>query len=120
MSTVKQMLKEQGPTATFIEARRVAKEYAYRMREKGRISFSDPEDNVLPSIHIVRRTLPEVWEDTTMALLGIGQEIHTHYDPMGADGEFNSFPSIEATAMMHIKEPFAEPRFHKHFLGGWH
>ena len=21
--------------------------------------------------------------------------------------------------MMHIEEPFGEPRFHKHYLGGW-
>ncbi len=119
MTVVKDLLEKQGPTATFLEARKVAKEYSYKQREQGRISFSDPSPDRLPSIHVVRRTLPEVWEDTTMALMGIGQEIHTHYDPKSKDGEYDSFPSLEATVMMHIEEPFGEPRFHKHYLGGW-
>jgi len=73
----------------------------------------------MPSIHVVRRTLPEVWEDMTMTLLGIGTHIHSHYDPKDKNGEYISFPSIEATGIMHISEPFGEPRIHKHFLGGW-
>lgn len=113
------MLKKRGPAGTFYEARKVAKEYTYKLRSQGKISFSEPSDNYYPTIHVVRRTLPEVWEDTTMALMGIGQEIHTHYDPTGKEGEFESFPSLEATVMMHIEEPFGEPRFHKHYLGGW-
>lgn len=119
MSELKEMLDNKGPVETFKEARRVAREYTYKLRERGRISFSDPAPNVLPSIHLVRRTLPEIWEDTTMALMGIGQEIHTHYDPTEQDGSFKSFPSLEATVCMHILEPFGEPRFHKHYLGGW-
>ena len=119
MSVAKDMLKKLGPEGTFREARKVAHEYTYRLREQGRISFSEPSDRHFPSIHVVRRTLPEVWEDTTMALLGIGQEIHTHYDPTSKDGQYQSFPSLEATVMMHIEEPFGEPRFHKHYLGGW-
>ncbi|MFC1498910.1 hypothetical protein ACFLS1_10650 [Verrucomicrobiota bacterium] len=119
MSTAKAMLAEKGPVATFEEARQLAKEYTYKQREKGKISFSEPAKNRLPSIHLVRRTIPEAWEDTTMALLGVGQPIHTHYDPKSTDGEYNSFPSLEATVMMHIEEPFGEPRFHKHYLGGW-
>jgi len=119
MSIVKDLLSKQGPEGAFAEARRVAREYVFRLREQGRISFSEPSGNHYPTIHVVRRTLPEVWEDTTMALMGIGQEIHTHYDPTGRDGGYSSFPSLEGTVMMHIEEPFAEPRFHKHYLGGW-
>jgi thymidylate synthase len=119
VSTVKEMLKKVGPDATFKEARRTAREYVYKLRSQGKISFSDPAPSCLPTIHVVRRTLPEVWEDTAMALMGIGQEIHTHYDPKSKDGKYESFPSLEATVMMHIVEPFGEPRFHKHYLGGW-
>ena len=119
MSKARELIESIGPEETFREARRVAREYAFDLRSQGKISFSDPNENRLPSIHVVRRTLPEVWEDTTMALMGIGQEIHTHYDPTDADGTFQSFPSLEATVMMHIEEPFGEPRFHKHYLGGW-
>ncbi len=117
--SVKEMLKKNGPVQTFNEARKAAREYVYKLRDTGKISFSDPSPNHFPSIHVVRRTLPEVWEATTMALMGIGQEIHTHYDPKDKNGTFNSFPSLEATVMMHIEEPFGEPRFHKHYLGGW-
>jgi len=119
MSIVKDLLKQLGPEGTFQEARRVAREYTYRLRAQGRLSFSEPSPRHYPTIHIVRRTVPEVWEDITMALMGIGQEIHTHYDPTSKDGTFVSFPSLEATVMMHIEDPFGEPRFHKHYLGGW-
>jgi len=119
MSTVDTLLDEKGPAQTFEEARRVAREYTYDLRSRGEISFSNPAPGRLPSIHLVRRTLPEVWEDTTMALMAIGQEIHTHYDPQTKGGDYASFPSLEATVMMHIEEPFGEPRFHKHYLGGW-
>jgi len=116
---IKEMLEEKGPLKVFEEAREVARKYVDELRLKGRISFSEPNDRNLPSIHIVRRTIPEVWEDTTMALMAVGKEIHTHYDPMSKDGKYESFPSLEATVMMHIEEPFGEPRFHKHYLGGW-
>ncbi|MCX7591314.1 MAG: thymidylate synthase [Kiritimatiellae bacterium] len=119
MSVVKEMLRTKGYEAIFEDARRVAREYVCKLRAEGRISFSDAAPGRLTTIHIVRRTLPEVWEDTTMALLGVGQPIHTHYDPRDAKGNFVSFPSLEATVMMHIEEPFSEPRFHKHYLGGW-
>ena len=119
MSVVGEMLEEKGPDETFREASKVAREYAYNLRKEGRISFSEPEEYRLPTVHVVRRTLPEAWEDTIMAVLGIGQEIHTHYDPVNKEGRFDSFPSVEATVMMHIEEPFGEPRFHKHYLGGW-
>jgi len=115
MSIVKEMLAEKGPSETFREAKRVAREYAHKMRDEGRIAFLEGSH---PSIHIARRTLPEAWEDMTMALMGVGAEIHTHYDPGFDKGEYASFPSIEASATMHIEEPFAEPRFHKHYLAG--
>ena len=119
MSIAKDMLKRLGPDGTFAEARRVAREYTCNLRTQGRISFSEPSDRHFASIHVCRRTLPEVWEDTAMALMGLGQEIHTHYDPTSKEGKYQSFPSLEATVMMHIEEPFGEPRFHKHYLGGW-
>lgn len=119
MSTAKEMLEKLGPGDTFRKAREVAREYVMHLRTDGKVSFSEPSGEHLTSIHIVRRTLPEAWETAMMTVLGVGREIHTHYDPVGKSGEFESFPSIEATVMMHIEEPFGEPRFHKHYLGGW-
>ena len=117
MVDIKKMLADNGPSKTFDMAREAAREYAYKLRAEGKLSFSETPGHT--SIHIVRRTVPEIWEDVTMALLGLGQEQHTHYDPKDKNGEYTSFPSIEATTTMHIVEPFGEPRFHKHFLGGW-
>jgi len=119
MSVAKEKLAALGPEKTFAEARRVAREYTLRLRDAGRISFSEPSPRHMPTMHLCRRTLPEAWEDGIMALLGLGQEIHTHYDPKDRGGRFSSFPSLEATVMLHIEEPFGEPRFHKHYLGGW-
>lgn len=116
---VKEMIADIGISATFDEARKAAKKYCYKLKKKGKLSFSSPKDGDIPSVHIVRRTLPEVWEDTTMALMGIGQVVHTYYDPRDDRGEYVSFPSMEATVMMHIEEPIAEPRFHQHYLGGF-
>ncbi len=114
-----EMIEKEGILNTLKKAREVARDYVYNLREHGRISFSDMIEGDSPSIHIVRRTLPEVWEDITMALLGIGKDVHTYYDPKDKKGEWTSFPSMEGTVMMHIEEPFGEPRFHKHFLGGY-
>jgi len=115
---IKEMIEKDGVSRVFDKAREAARTYVYDLRRQGKISFSSPASGEVPSIHIVRRTLPEVWEDTIMALMAVGQTVHTGYDPH-ENGEYISFPSMEATVMMHIEEPFREPRFHKNFLGGW-
>ncbi len=120
---VNEMLEKEGPKEIFEKVRGKARDYVYNLREKGDISFSNPKKGRPPSIHVVRRTLPEVWEDTNMALVGIGLDVHTGYDPTETGeeykGEYKSFPSLEGTVMMHIEEPEGEPKFHKGFLGGW-
>lgn len=60
MTVVKEWLEKKGPDETFRQARRLAREYTYRLREEQRISFSEPSARHLPSIHVCRRTLPEV------------------------------------------------------------
>jgi len=113
---VKKLLKEHGPEKTFEIARQAARDYVYDLRSRGKISFSEPTEGEPPSVHVVRRTLPEVWEDMLMTIVGIGNLEHTHYDPGYKDKNFKSFPSMEVTGIMHIQEPRAEPRFHMHFL----
>lgn len=123
ITNVMQLLEKEGPVKTFEIARQVARDHVYKLRARGEISFSEPTEGEVPSIHVVRRTVPEAWETATMVLVGIGSQVHTGYDPTteGADykGDFVSFPSLEGTVMLHVHEPFGEPRFHKHFLGGW-
>lgn len=117
-AVVKNLLDTFGPAETFELAQEVARQYVYKLKNQGEISFSEPVEGESPTIHVTRRTLPEVWEDTMMALMGIGQKVHTHYDPGHGKEKYESFPSLEATTMMHIQEPRGEPRFHMHFLAG--
>ena len=64
--SAKQMLDEHGPVETFQKARELAREYVYDLRGKGTISFSEPSATHHPTIHVVRRTIPEIWETTTI------------------------------------------------------
>jgi thymidylate synthase len=116
---VQKMLKDIGPEKTFERARAAARRYVHNLRDRGRLSFSDPREGDLPSVHLVRRTIPQAWEDMSMAIIGIGAMVHTHYDPGHKTKQYESFPSMEVTGTLHITEPFGEPRFHKHYLGGW-
>jgi thymidylate synthase len=113
------LIKKEGSVATFAKAKEVARTYVEGLRNQGKISFSEHVDGNIPSVHIVRRNVPEAWEDIAMTLLAIGQDVRTGYDPKDKEGKFTSFPSVEATVMMHIQDPFTEPRFHQAFLGGW-
>ena len=120
VENVKEMIKKEGILKTLTHAKKVARDYVYDLRKKDeKFSFSDSIEGHEPTIYVVRKTLPEVWDVITMTLLGIGTDIHTHYDPVDEKGNYTSFPSIEATVLAHIEEPFSEKRFHKHFLGGW-
>jgi len=117
---VDDMIKEGvGAGQLFELCKGASRFYVNGLSRQGKISFSQPREGDVPSIHIVRRTVPEAWEDTVMALMAYGQPVHTGYDPVDKAGKYTSFPSQEATVIMHIEEPHAEPRFHKHFLGGW-
>ncbi len=66
----------------------------------------------MKSIHIVERTLPMAWERAVIACWEQGEPFPTEYDKPGDP------PSRDVTAMIHITEPFAEPRIHRAFPGG--
>ena len=66
----------------------------------------------LPVISITAGCLPEAWEKAVLAVWDNGLEIKTQYDrpedPLSKD----------ATVMVTVANPFAEPRIHKNFPGG--
>jgi thymidylate synthase len=66
----------------------------------------------IPVIAITARCLPEAWEKAVLAVWDNGLEIRTQYDKP-ADK-----PSRDATVVITVTEPFAEPRIHKNFPGG--
>lgn len=68
----------------------------------------------MKSIHIVEDTLPVAWEKAVLACWEQGDNFPTEYDK---DGDPNS---RDVTALIHVKNPMAEPRIHKALPGGLH
>ena len=66
----------------------------------------------VPTITINAQCLPEAWEKAVLAVWDNGIEIKTQYDKP------EDPPSKDATVMVTVAEPFAEPRIHKNFPGG--
>ena len=66
----------------------------------------------MKSIHIEARTLPEGWEAAVKRCWEEGARFRTQYDKPGDP------PSRDVACLIHVKEPFAEPRIHKAFPGG--
>ena len=66
----------------------------------------------IPSTAITARCLPEAWEKAVLAVWDDGIQIRTQYDKP------DDKPSRDATVMITVTDPFAEPRVHKNFPGG--
>jgi thymidylate synthase len=66
----------------------------------------------VPVISITAGCLPEAWEKAVLAVWDNGIEIKTQYDRP------EDPPSKDATVMVTVANPFAEPRIHKNFPGG--
>jgi len=66
----------------------------------------------IPAIFVTADCLPEAWEKAVLAVWDHGLEIKTQYDKP------QDPPSKDATAMITIANPLAEPRIHKNFPGG--
>jgi len=67
---------------------------------------------VLPVIHVAAANLPEGWERALLETWERGAAIATQYDQPGDP------PSRDATAVIAIADPFAEPRIHRGLPGG--
>lgn len=63
-------------------------------------------------ITINAQCLPEAWEKAVLAVWDNGIDIKTQYDKP------EDPPSKDATVIITVAEPFAEPRIHKNFPGG--
>ena len=66
----------------------------------------------MKSIHIVEPSLPLAWEQAVIACWEQGERFPTEYDKPGDPN------SRDVSAMIHVTEPFAEPRIHRAFPGG--
>ena len=64
------------------------------------------------SIHIVQPSLPLAWEEAVIACWREGERFATEYDRPGDP------PSRDVVALIHVTEPFGEPRIHRAFPAG--
>lgn len=72
----------------------------------------------IPVIHVAGANLPEAWEKAIVQTWERGASVRTEYDRKDSDGEFIDPPSRDATVIVEVADPFAEPRIHKNFPGG--
>jgi len=66
----------------------------------------------IPVLAVSGETIPEAWEKAVLAVYDEGVEIKTEYDKPGDP------PSLDATGIVVVENPFREPRIHKNFPGG--
>jgi len=66
----------------------------------------------IPVISITADCLPEAWEKAVLEVWDKGFQVRTEYD------QADNPPSKDATVIITVSEPFAEPRIHKNFPGG--
>jgi len=66
----------------------------------------------IPVISIAADCLPEAWEKAVLAVWDRGLEVKTQYDKP------DERASRDATVIVRITSPLAEPRIHKNFPGG--
>jgi thymidylate synthase len=66
----------------------------------------------IPVIALTANSLPDAWEKAVLAVWDRGLEVKTQYDKP------QDPPSKDATVIVNITAPFAEPRIHKNFPGG--
>jgi thymidylate synthase len=64
------------------------------------------------SIHIIEQSLPLAWEKAVLACWEQGESFPTEYDRPGDPN------SRDVTCLIHVTQPFAEPRIHRAFPGG--
>ena len=66
----------------------------------------------IPTIAVNAGCLPEAWEKAVISVWENGFDVKTQYDLP------DDKPSKDATVMICVEDPFAEPRIHKNFPGG--
>lgn len=76
------------------------------------MSSTITETGNIPVLSINADCLPEAWEKAVLAVWKEGVSVKTEYDKP------EDPPSKDATVIITVTNPFAEPRIHKNFPGG--
>jgi len=69
-------------------------------------------DGNVPVLYISEKTIPEAWQKAMVEIWDKGFDVPTSFDVPGDP------KSKDATVIIEVKEPFAEPRIHKNYPGG--
>jgi thymidylate synthase len=72
----------------------------------------------IPVLFIKGNTIPEAWEKLILGIWDNGVDIRTEYDRKDSSDRYIDPPSKDASVMVEVDDPFAEPRIHKNFPGG--
>ncbi len=72
----------------------------------------------IPVLFVRARSLPEAWEKAIIALWDHGVDVRTEADRKARDGSFVDPPSRDATMIIEVDQPLAEPRIHKNIPAG--
>lgn len=72
----------------------------------------------IPLLVVRAPSLPQAWEKAMIALWNHGVEVRTEADRKHPDGTFVDPPSLDATIIIEVSDPFAEPRIHKNIPAG--
>jgi thymidylate synthase len=72
----------------------------------------------IPVICVSGANLAEAWEKAIVRTWEEGASVRTEYDRKDKSGKFIDPPSRDATVIVEVADPFAEPRIHKNFPGG--
>ena len=81
------------------------------------MTLSDQDGNI-PVFTVEGANIPEAWEKALLAVWDGGASIRTEYDRKDSDGNYVDPPSRDATVIVVIEDPFAEPRVHKNMPAG--
>ncbi len=86
---------------------------AEEKKAAGSVGIITPAGNGdIPLLYARGSCLPEAWENSLVALFAYGGLMETQYDKPGDP------PSIDASMVMVVEEPLAEPMIHRSFPGG--
>jgi thymidylate synthase len=73
---------------------------------------NDSPEAGIPTISLRAQCLPEAWEKAVLAVWDHGTDIQSQYD------QSDDPPCKDATVVITVASPMAEPRIHKNFPGG--
>lgn len=68
------------------------------------------DDAIIPSFHIIAESIPEAFWETLNVVHHHGRLLRTQYDRKNSNGNYIDPPGRDASVLIEVKNPFAQPR----------